>query len=151
MFNDPAAVAVLWVLCLFPLGMAAFFLVSALLPGGIRFRPLPVTDQRILFLVLFGIALYIGWSGGNPVFLAFVALSTLALALQHAAPKRWVDGKVAGVWFKPLAIRGLEQEGGRTVVVLELGFKFLIPATPSNQAFLAVLTTLEDRPEGSVP
>lgn len=139
MFTDPVAALFLGVLTLFPAAMVVFFLVSAVTSGGIRFFPVPVIAQRVVFSVLAGIAFWVGWSDGNSLFLWFVVLSTLALGLQHGGPKHWCDGKVRGVWLRPLAVRSQEREAGRLVLVLENGVRLGVPDNAANRAFLETL------------
>lgn len=139
MFTDPTVALVLGAFCVFPGAMALYFVACALWGRGLRFRPEPTTSQRVLFFVLAGIALYLGWDGGSTVFLWFVVLSVTALILQHSAPKHWTEGRVCGVWLRPLAVRGVEREGRGVVLCLEHGFRLRVPDVPANQALLSLI------------
>jgi hypothetical protein len=135
---------VLGALCLFPLAVTVHGLFWALVPGGVKFRPGPLTSQRGVFLVLAGIGLVLAVVAASPGFLAFVGVATVTVAVQHLAPKAWVAGRVAGVGFRPLAVDSIEREGRRVVLVLERGYRLVVPDTPDNQKFLTGLQEWDD-------
>lgn len=135
---------VLGAFCLFPLAVTVYGVGWSLVPGVTKFRPAPLTSQRGVFLVLVGLGLALGFGAPSPGFVLLVSLSTVAVAVQHLAPKAWVAGRVWGVWFRPLAVDSIEREGRHLVLVLERGYRLVVPETRYNQTFLNGLQEWDD-------
>lgn len=144
MGGDGVAIGILVALTALFLSLVPAFLLGALGKGGTRFQPLPVWPLNLLIPLLAAFALWTGVAQGRWFTLGFLGLATGVLALQYLAPKRWVDGRVHGVWYTPLAVKAVDRTGGNTVLVLALGYKLAVPPLAVNQDLIHRLAPTED-------
>lgn len=139
MNGDVWAIALLVVLGAGFLSLVPSFLLAAWGTRGTRFQPLPVWPLNLLIPVLGLFALWSGFGQGHWFTFGFLGLAVGVLALQYLGPKRWVDGRVHGVFFTPLAVKAVDRTGGKTVLLLALGYRLAVPPVPANRALLAQL------------
>ena len=137
MTGDPVALGLLAFLTLLFLSLVPAFVGAVFATKGLGFQPLPVWPLNVVLPLLGLFALWSGFGQGHWFTLGFLGLATGVLALQYLLPKRWIDGKVHGVWYGPLAVKSVDTSGGKTILVLALGYKLEVPSLPRNQALLA--------------
>jgi hypothetical protein len=139
MNGDVVAIGILVVLGAGFLSLVPAFLVAAFGTKGTKFQPLPVWPLNLLLPLLALVSLWSGLGQGHWFTFGFMGLAVGVLALQYLIPKRLVDGKVYGVVYTPLALKSVDRTGGKTVLVLALGYKLSVPPLPANRALLEQL------------